>query len=74
MLDTLRNAWRIPDLRKKILYTLLMLLLYRLVGVIPVPGIDLAQVSEAVGQFGLLDFMNMMTGGSFTTRRSSCSC
>ena len=65
MLDTLRNAWRIPDLRKKILYTLLMLLLYRLVGVIPVPGIDLAQVSEAVGQFGLLDFMNMMTGGSF---------
>ena len=65
MLDTLRNAWRIPDLRKKILYPLLMLLLYRLVGVIPVPGIDLAQVSEAVGQFGLLDFMNMMTGGSF---------
>ena len=65
MFNTIKNAWKIPDLRKKILYTLLMLLLYRLVGVIPVPGIDLAQVSEAVGQFGLLDFMNMMTGGSF---------
>ena len=48
MLETLRNAWRIPDLRKKILYTLLMLLIYRLVGVIPVPGIDLTKVSSTI--------------------------
>ncbi len=66
MLETLRNAWRIPDLRKKILYTLLMLLIYRLVGVIPVPGIDLTKVSDTIEQFSLLGFMNMMTGGSLS--------
>ena len=66
MLETLRNAWRIPDLRKKILYTLLMLLIYRLVGVIPVPGIDLTKVSSTIEQFSLLGFMNMMTGGSLS--------
>lgn len=66
MLDTLRNAWRIPELRKKILYTLLLLLIYRLVGVIPVPGIDLTKVSDTINQFSLLGFMNMMTGGSLS--------
>ena len=66
MLETLRNAWRIPELRKKILYTLFMLLVYRLVGVIPVPGIDISQVSQTIEQFSLLGFMNMMTGGSLS--------
>lgn len=66
MWGTLRNAWRIADLRKKILYTFFMLLIYRLVGAIPVPGIDLAQVASMVDQFDLLGFMNMMTGGSLS--------
>lgn len=66
MWETLRNAWRIADLRKKILYTFFMLLIYRLVGAIPVPGIDLAKVASMVDQFDLLGFMNMMTGGSLS--------
>jgi len=41
-----------------------MLLLFRLLGVIPVPGIDLAKISQEVNRFGLLDFMNNMTGGA----------
>ena len=65
MLEKMQNAWRIPELRKKILYTLGMLLVYRLLSVIPVPGMDLSAVSEAVSNFPILDFMNMMTGGSF---------
>ena len=65
MLEKMRNAWRIPELRKKILYTLGMLLVYRLLCVIPVPGINVAQVGEAVSKYSILDFMNMMTGGSF---------
>lgn len=65
MLEKMRNAWRIPELRKKILYTLCMLLVYRLLCVIPVPGINVAQVSDAVSTYSILDFMNMMTGGSF---------
>ena len=66
MLETLKNAWRVPEIRKKLGYTLLMLLVYRLLSVIPVPGIDVAKVAASVEQFSLLGFMNMMTGGSFS--------
>ena len=65
MLEKMRNAWRIPELRSKILYTLGMLLVYRLLSVIPVPGMDLSQVSQYINQFSILNFMSMMTGGSF---------
>ena len=65
MLEKMKNAWRIPELRKKIVYTLGMLLVYRLLSCIPVPGIDVAAVASAVSNFSILDFMNMMTGGSF---------
>ena len=66
MLEKMKNAWRIPELRKKIIYTFGMLLLYRLLCVIPVPGMDIEAVSAAVSQFSILEFMNMMTGGSFS--------
>ncbi|MBQ7885932.1 MAG: preprotein translocase subunit SecY [Clostridia bacterium] len=65
MLEKMKSAWRIPELRKKITYTFGMLLLYRLLCVIPVPGIDIATVAAAVKDYSILDFMNMMTGGSF---------
>lgn len=66
MFETLRNAWRIEELRKKILYTLFMLLIYRLAGVIPVAGIDVSQVSAALENFSLLNFMSAMTGNQFS--------
>lgn len=65
MLEKMKSAWRIPELRKKIIYTFGMLLVYRLLCVIPVPGIDIATVAAAVKDYSILDFMNMMTGGSF---------
>ena len=65
MLEKMKSAWRIPELRKKIIYTLGMLLVYRLLCVIPVPGIDIGTVAAAVKDYSILDFMNMMTGGSF---------
>ena len=65
MLEKMKSAWRIPELRKKITYTFGMLLVYRLLCVIPVPGIDIATVAAAVKDYSILDFMNMMTGGSF---------
>ena len=64
MWQTLRNAWKIADLRKKLLYTLGMLLIYRLLCFVPTPGIDLARVQEAVKGLDLLNFINMMTGSS----------
>ena len=66
MLEKMKSAWRIPELRKKIIYTFGMLLLYRLLSVIPVPGMNLAEVGKYVDQFSILGFMNMMTGGSFS--------
>ena len=68
MWETLRNAWRVEDLRKKILYTLFMLLIFRLVGVIPAPGVDIARVHAemAKNNLPLLDLVNMMTGNAFS--------
>ena len=66
MLSTLRNAWKIPDLRKKILYTLAMLIIFRLGANIPVPGIDKVKLASAFsGGEGLVGFFNLMSGGAF---------
>lgn len=67
MFETLKNAWKIPDLRKRILFTLLMLLVYRLGAVIPVPGIDKTVVQSMFQGTagGLLDFFDLMSGGAF---------
>lgn len=67
MFETLKNAWKIPDLRKRMLFTLMMLVVYRLGAVIPVPGIDRAVVDNMFSgnAGGLLDFFDMMSGGAF---------
>ena len=67
MLESLRKVWKIDDLRKKLIYTFLMLLLYRLVGVIPAPGVDAAKVMTSAGSdLPLLELVNMMTGNAFS--------
>ena len=66
MLDTLRNAWKVEELRKKMIYTFLMLLLFRLLGVIPVAGINTAVVQQVASQYDVLGLVNMMTGNSFS--------
>ena len=62
MLETFRKLWKIKDLQKKVLYTFLMLLIYRLVGVIPAPGIDVSRLNESNNfmQLPLLNMMQMM--------------
>ncbi len=64
--ETLRNAWRVPELRKKLIYTFLMLLLFRLVGVVPVPGIDLNSIQSSIANYDALGLVNMMTGNQFS--------
>ena len=68
MLESLRKMWKIDDLRKKIIYTFLMLVVYRLVGVIPAPGVDAVKVltSQNVADLPLLGLVNMMTGNNFS--------
>jgi len=67
LFETLKNAWKIPDLRKRMIFTFLMLVVYRLGAVIPVPGIDKAVVQNMFSGTagGLLDFFDMMSGGAF---------
>ena len=66
MWETLRNAWKVEELRKKLIYTFLMLLLFRLLGVIPVSGINAAVVKEVAENYDMLGLVNMMTGNSFS--------
>ncbi len=64
MFSALVNAWKIPELRKKILYTLMMFAVFRLGSHLPVPGIDSAILS---GMFNsdLFSWMDILSGGSF---------
>ena len=69
MLTTLRNAWKIADLRKKLLFTLLIILLYRIGNVIPVPFVNVEQMSLMFEQQlsnTILGLMNMMSGDAFS--------
>ncbi|MDY2970404.1 MAG: preprotein translocase subunit SecY [Butyricicoccus pullicaecorum] len=70
MLETIKNAWRVAELRKKILYTLFIVFIFRLGSSIPVPFVDfraLAQVFEQQTSNGsLLSFMDVFTGGGLS--------
>ncbi len=69
MLTTLRNAWKIPELRKKLLFTVFVLLLYRIGNVIPVPYIDVAALTsyfDNVLSNTILGLYNAMSGSAFS--------
>ena len=69
MLQTLRNAWKIPELRKKLIFTLFILLIYRVGNVIPVPYIDtvtLASYFDSVLSTTILGLYNAMSGSAFS--------
>ncbi|HNU79178.1 MAG TPA: preprotein translocase subunit SecY [Bacillota bacterium] len=65
MFNTLRNAWKIPDLRQKMLFTLVMLIIFRLGSFIPVPGMNTEALSRLIQSGGLLGFFNTISGGAF---------
>ncbi len=65
MIDAIRNAFRIPDLRKKILFTLGIIALYRVGAHIPVPGVDPAAMKDLVsGADSTLGLLNLFAGGA----------
>ncbi|MCD1147343.1 preprotein translocase subunit SecY [Peptoniphilus sp. KCTC 25270] len=69
MIQTFRDAWKIPEIRRKLLFTLLMLVVYRLGSHIPVPFMN----NEAIQQLfqsqqgGILSFMDLMSGGNVSS-------
>ncbi|MFP5254556.1 MAG: preprotein translocase subunit SecY [Acidimicrobiia bacterium] len=70
MLSSVRNMFKIPDLRGKILFTLLIIALYRVGAFIPAPGIDLDAVQELKRQAesgaGVVGFLQLFSGGALT--------
>ncbi len=69
MFKTIRNAWAIPDLRSKMIFTILMLIVYRLGSVMPVPGLSadaMAAFMSQDGGMGLFTLLDTFTGGAFS--------
>src|SRR6187455_3883320 len=67
MFAWLANTWRVPELRKRLLFTALILALYRLGSWIPAPGVD----AEAIDQYlsrtgGIFDLLNLFSGGALS--------
>ena len=68
LIQTLKNIWSIEDLRKRILYTLGLVLIYRIGSYIVLPGVDPSQLGalQKQGSEGLLGLLNMFSGGAFS--------
>ena len=64
MFETIKNAWKLPDLKKRICFTLLIIVVFRFGAALPVPFLD-ASVMQGFGDGNLLGFLNMLTGGAF---------
>lgn len=65
----MRNAWKVPELRKKILFTLVVIIVFRIGSVIPVPFLDinaLQTLMNGVESGSLFDYLNMMSGDAFS--------
>ncbi|MEG1548561.1 MAG: preprotein translocase subunit SecY [Clostridia bacterium] len=65
MLKTLINAWKIKDIRTKMLYTLILIVIYRLGCFIPVPGVNAEAIAKYATDYDILSFLNLLSGGSF---------
>ena len=67
MFKTLRNAWKIEDLRKKMIYTLIIIVIFRLGVAMPVPFLDPSALGSMVNETGsMLGYINLLTGGAFS--------
>lgn len=72
MFKTIRNAWAIPDLRRKLLFTLMIIIVFRIGSVIPVPFLDMAALREVMNANGvetgnsMLAYLNTLSGGAFS--------
>ncbi len=70
MFSTIRNAWKLPDLRKKLLFTLIIIIAYRFGSVIPAPFLDSAALATLMNSAEVsgsaLGYVNMLTGGAFS--------
>ena len=66
LIQSMLDAMRVPDLRTKILFTLAMLVVFRFVAHVPVPGVDTQALAQAFQQQGLLGFLDLFSGGALS--------
>lgn len=68
MIRSIIGAWKVPDLRNRMIYTLLLLIVFRLGASIPVPGMDRGELDKLFegGSAGLFDMFNLFSGGAFS--------
>ena len=66
MLSKIKQSWKVKDVRRRILYTLMMILIFRIGTTIPVPDVDTSIISKLVSGNSLLALYNMFTGGAFS--------
>ncbi|MEZ3455583.1 MAG: preprotein translocase subunit SecY [Oscillospiraceae bacterium] len=66
MFKTFRNAWKVPELRNKILYTLLAILIFRIGCHVPVPFMDPEAVQSMFAEGNFLSYMNILSGGALS--------
>ena len=68
MIQTLRNAWKIPDLRKKLMFVVMALVVYRFGYSIYVPFVDVVMLQEMFKQYSgtFIEYMNILAGGGFS--------
>ena len=67
MFKTLKNSWRIPELKNKLLFTLLIVILYRLGSAIPVPYVNAEQLGMSTAfQGNIFEFLNILTGSALS--------
>ena len=70
MIETFRNAWKVPELRRKLLFTFFIIVIYRIGGAVPVPYLDSAALetwfegSKNSGDF--FSYLNVLSGGNFS--------
>ena len=73
MFETIKNAWKVQDIRKKILFTLFIVIIYRLGGFIPVPFLDPTAVAEMInGGNSIFSTLNLFSGGTFSRATLMC--
>ncbi len=66
MLSKLLQVFRVPDLRKKVLYVILGLVAFRILGTIPIPGIDSARLAQFLNSNQIFGFLNIFSGGGLS--------
>ena len=64
LIQSMLDAMKVPDLRSKILFTFAMLLIFRFVAHVPVPGVDTQALAQAFRQQALLGFLDLFSGGA----------